>query len=361
MKDTPKTAIIYVSLGERVSPTLADFAKIASDRLRAECFLITDRPDLWQHRFPGQVKEYQSSDRFRILRLLRLLYPRKWLLDGGFWMATLERIFALAEAEDWLDPGTEVLHFESDVMSLLLPQDLDVLRLHCTLMAVPAESKNAGCASVLFAPSISVLIEGLANLAQIVKNKKTWLSDMQLLALGIQEGFVQELPTYPQKAWGLAGKGTDKRDSESLVFDATALGMFLFGVDPIHSGGTIYRGYRQQDFDWDAFVGNWVIRRTPSGKAERLIFECANGESVAIANLHIHSKINPGELMSSNQTWRTALDESRRGFVDLSRTVSGTETSGMFASRLATLRKLPMLTGILILLGKALRFLRLWR
>jgi hypothetical protein len=361
VKKATNTALIYVSLGENLSPTLADFSQMAGERLSAECFLITDRPELWGSQFPGRVKKYRSSDRFDVLRRLRTFYPGKSLANGGFWMATLERIFALAEAADWLDPNTEVVHFESDVMSLLLPGDLDVLRANCGILGVPAESQNAGCASLLYAPSVAALTQGLENLAAIIKRERSWFTDMQLLAAGIQEGVVKELPTLPQEAWELVQQDAKNTKTEKFIFDATALGMFLFGADSIHTGGTVSRGYRQQDFDWDVFVGSWAIRKTFNGGAERLVFENEIGDSIVIANLHVHSKINPGRLSSTNQVWMNAINESRLGFVDLPEVVSDDRQPRRFVGRLVGFSKLPLFSAFAILSGKALRFLCRWK
>ena len=129
--------------------TLEAFASYAVARVPgSSAFLITDNPSLWKL-FPGKVIDYRPDDREEVIHFLRRRYPEKVLLSNGFWMATLERLFALRLVRSHVHPNTQLVHLETDVISLLCPEYLRVLRESVQNPAVPRESSHAGCASIL--------------------------------------------------------------------------------------------------------------------------------------------------------------------------------------------------------------------
>lgn len=306
---SPSTALVYVSLGNFVSPQLNDFAAYAAQRISgARAYLITDTPGLWSQ-FPGELVKYRREDVDPIIRRLRLIYPEKVLYQGGFWMATLERIFALEALSDELDETTEIVHFESDVMSFLTDDHLRAMRKAFDRPAVPLESTTAGCASVMYSPNLGALLTTLSKLAKLLKDSKTWLTDMQLLGLAAKRGIVTELPTRLEDALSIAVKGPNgTTGSYPLIFDATALGMYVFGLDPIHTEGTVRPGYLQQDFGENVVKFFWACLEMPSSHHWGVHVASESAQEAFIANIHIHSKINPGSLRPDSAPWAQFLE-----------------------------------------------------
>ena len=302
-----RTAFVYVSLGTRVSPTLSSFAEQAVSRVEdSSAYLITNHPQLWDG-FSGTVITYKLEQANDVVRHMRKHYPEKVILNNGFWMATLERLFALQTLSDYVEPECEVVHFESDVMSFLTRPQLDILRDRYRKPAVPLESQGAGCASIIYSPSLVALVEGLRDMAEILESHRGWLTDMQLLARAVEAQVFEELPTIPQQALAIeVGKPSEsKKESYRLMFDATALGMYLFGADPVHTSGRVKPGFIQEDYPLAVSEFQWSVENIPASKFTGLTVRPHDGERVFVANLHIHSKVNPEQLSASSSTWQS--------------------------------------------------------
>lgn len=302
-----QTAFAYVALGAKVSLTLSSFAQQAASRVKnSECFLVTDHPELWDS-FPGMVIEYNPTAADEVILLLKKNYPEKVLSESGFWMATLERLFALNSLQGHLAPDTEIIHLESDVMCFLTRGQLDQLRARGPRRpAVPLESPNSGCASLLYSPSMKALSEGLEGLAGTLRSNRGWLTDMQLLGRAVKTGIFDELPATPPAALMIDGQTSPRGRSVDyrLVFDATALGMYLFGADPIHTDGVVQPGFIQGDYPLDLSHVSWSLETIPESTFAGLAITNTEGEKFFVANVHVHSKINPGKLTLDSPSWK---------------------------------------------------------
>ena len=299
--------VVFVHLGENPTPTLVHFARVVKTRLpNADVVLITDLPG--SHRaFPGRLIEYQNGIVPESIAVIRRRFPERKQLAGGYWIHTLERLFALLQLQADLD-DSPILHIESDVLLSVTQEHLVALNRYCRRTSVPRYSSDMGIASLLYSPSMEQLHHDLGVLENIlVQNINLggkFLTDMQLLGLALNSGALQELPTLPEKAWGL-GEMTENR---KLVFDGAAYGQYLFGRDPVHSSGMRMSGHQNEFFPHQLSTFDWSLRQSRDG-----LFTAGfmwDGSHFEIACFHIHSKEIVELPHFGSARWTRAVDEA---------------------------------------------------
>ena len=306
----PEVVIAYVQLGINPSPTLMEFAKHARKYFpRASCILITDNPSLWTA-FPGEVVQYRRHDLHEDLRNILSGFPEYAEIAGGYWMFTLERIFALGVLSKTYPKSMPVLHFESDVLSFISPEIFNVLRQNISKTSFPRFNETKGIGSILFTPSLEQMESDLNRLSALLGDTTQWQSDMEVLGLALRKEFAEELPTYPADALPYHG--------EQFIFDGAAIGQYLFGVDPLHTDGKIVSGFQNENYKADLRSAHWEITNSLTDGLPRISCEL-DGKKVTLLNLHVHSKIVLKSISESNEVWSRYILEanseiSRREF-----------------------------------------------
>jgi len=322
----PSATLIYVALGPNPAPTLNLFASYALEKLPgASAVLVTDRVEHWEASFPGSVISYSDSDRNPAIVLAESREVSRRFVANGYWVRTLERIFALQKACEYIRHERPVIHFESDCFSQVTPEVLSELESRCRGTAVPSDAPSSGCASILFAPSRGSLIKGIEALADILGQQSSWISDMELLGLGIRSGVLEELPTRPERGWPIRHFSEDGEATPStLIFDASALGLYLFGKDPLHTEGKIMGGYQHVRFEHDISSWQWDIQPSKAPNDGDFLIELTAGEfgHVVPANLHVHSKELLPALKKSSDFWNRLVREANGTARRLERTGS---------------------------------------
>ena len=235
----------------------------------------------------------------------------------GFWRFATERFFVLEELMRKLDAQT-ALHLESDnfIFFDLAATDTKLKRLYPSL-AAPFLNDDLCVPGAFFIGDLTALEELNSHIAVRVhdeaRRRRTWyrpfprvrmgaaINDMNLLAdfrklygdrkLGV-------LPMAPPE-YEKDGKGTPglpKAGSYSagfaelgMMFDGSAIGQYLFGIDPAHHDATGSTGtinplsfVRAPDFGYERFNLR-VDRSTPT-----LTYA---GRPVRLASLHNHAKV----------------------------------------------------------------------
>lgn len=320
----PSATLIYVALGPNPAPTLNLFATYALEKLPgASAVLVTDRAELWEASFPGAVLSYSDSDRNPAIVLAESREVSRRLIANGYWVRALERIFALEKACEYIRDERPVIHFESDCFSQVTPEVLSELELRCRGAAVPSDAPSSGCASILFAPSRRSLLKGIEGLADILGQQSSWISDMELLGLGIKLGVLEELPTRPEHGWPIRVFSKDGETTAStLIFDASALGLYLFGKDPLHTEGKIMGGYQHVRFEHDLSSWQWDIQPSKAPNAADFLIELTAGQfgRIVPANLHVHSKELLPALKERSDFWNRLMGEANGTSTRLERT-----------------------------------------
>lgn len=300
--------LAFVHLGQEPPALLAKVAEYALAHLpTAEAVLITDHPE-GTGLFPGQVQQYSRSVEDAWLSDLERRFPEKRLDSGGYWIKTLERLFALDVAAR-LRPHTPIIHIESDVYSCVNEQVLSALTSHFSKPALPRLTEGLACPSIVFAPSGDALQEFIGYLREKASSKATWFTDMELLSEAIDLGHASELPTLPERALELA---TDPQGNAegAVIFDALALGQYLFGQDPFHTDGVRLSGHIWPTFTESIREWTWGWEASPPTPTAQIAIETTT-QRVRVANIHLHAKLDPGLLqVPINSRWKTAVCEA---------------------------------------------------
>lgn len=276
--------LCFVHLGENPSPTLLSYSKIAKQFLpSAELVLITNHPSNWKS-FSGRIINYSAKFSFNYRGKIALFHYDKFKVANGYWINTLERIFALDTLKYYFPSHSTILHFESDVLSFVNPQILEILKDKITKTAVPRYSDNLGIASFLFSPSIEQLSKDLSFLEDVFRTNSGWLTDMQLLNLGLKTGILQDLNEITNDS-----KLTLNSNRYPTYFDPAFLGQYLFGRDALHTKGNILSGYVSEYATLPlspSYFETILIDNLPT-----IVYQSPNQDAIIIGNLHIHSKI----------------------------------------------------------------------
>lgn len=302
-------AVVFVALGRSTPLTLIAAAHHAADaHPQAKLFLVTDKPRRWSKVFPGEVVAYGRKNRNPAMRDLEAKFPRRALSADGYWIKTIERLFALEALQGLVAEDSSVIHYESDVLGFVGQDLLTEMKRRCFRVAVPLESLEAGCASIVFSPNLGALRAGLRSLEEVLFRSDVWVSDMGLLAAAASEGKIDVLPTRPEGSWEVKIAGNQRK----YLFDATALGMYLFGRDGYHDGGEVTSGFRHPDFEYDLREWKWRLEKSylDGESKSKIVVAEYGGEDYYIANLHVHSKIMPGPCVKENPQWMRIIEEA---------------------------------------------------
>lgn len=295
--------IVFVHLGLNPTPTLIHFSGLAKERLNnPRLFLISDHPDRFRD-FPGQLIQYKNKH--PAIRELEQTFPHYKNISGGYWIRTIERLFALDLMKDVLENDESFLHFESDVMSLVTDEIYNLLDFNYEKVAYPRFSKQAGIASILYSPTSKSYEEFLNALFDIVIKAEGWMTDMDLLGIALNNKDSEELPSY----FPLSNLIID-RDGNQIIFDGAALGQYLFGRDPVHTKGKPISGYANPNFNLDFGTSRWDIKNY--GGYNEIFMSCANYQNLRVANLHVHSKQLIPKMIDNDDTWTQFLKAANR-------------------------------------------------
>ena len=297
---TQKCAVVFVHLGENPSPTLLYMATFAKKQFSAcDLYLITDHASAWKA-FPGTIIKYDESQRSSIF--LHFLGKNRELegISGGYWLYTLERLFALRVLVNQIPQGVPIVHLESDVMSFLDEFIIKEMLKYPELICIPKYSDARGIASILFAKNTDVLSSGLERLENLLLEYSNLANDMDFLGLGLQLGILHELSSRPIVS-------NSEKDA-ALLFDGAAIGQYFFGQDPLHNGGRRISGYINPDYGYDVTSGHFSISSTEHTEP-KIMWE-AGGNCYLIANLHVHSKELPPAISGGREYWTRIIDSA---------------------------------------------------
>jgi hypothetical protein len=294
--------IVFVHIGKNPSPTLINMALEAKIRMtEVSVLLVTDHPNSWEG-FPGEILKYREQDRSDFVIKFIKKFPELKTISGGYWLYTLERLFALKIVYDFIPVDTPFVHLESDVLSLFNQQDFDFIVQTTSRLACPRFSQKRGVASILFVPNEQELSRVLTIFTNVLNVPSGPTNDMDLLGVCLNENFIDELPTSPIDS-------AKTSEGENLVFDGAAYGQYLFGQDSFHTFGKRISGYQNPDFTLKLEQTVWVINEAEGAKPPHLNF-CYEGELFRVLNLHVHSKMLLKAPTMFNPDWVRAIEEA---------------------------------------------------
>jgi hypothetical protein len=301
----PRLYVIYVQLGKNPAPTLQKFAKNVYSRFsEVQCILVTDQVEYWCD-FPGIVIEYTREASGAGLE--KFLSNRREYREiaNGYWLFTLERFFALEKGRDIIQNGIPVIHTESDVM--FYPEDsiLETISKDLKNIAVPRFNEEYGVGSIVYFPDFRYVTKLIQLINTELGGDEVIENDMHLLGNLLNKKLIEELPS---------GRMTDREirfdwRGYQLIFDGAAIGQYLVGQDPLHTGNRRISGYLNPDFPQNLSKENWGINSV-DGK-EYITYE-SGGEKKLVVGLHVHSKLPLNDVRQKDAMWERILGEANQ-------------------------------------------------
>jgi hypothetical protein len=177
-------------------------------------------------------------------------------------------------------------------------------------VAVPRYSQSQGIASILYSASTKKLETALFDLALILYEQDEWCGDMTLLGLALNRGILNELPSwrYPE--------AHNNSSETKVLFDGLAFGQYLFGQDPVHSGGIRVSGHLNEFYPDDLDKNFWQILN-PADRLPRIGTSWSDSDRTVfeLATIHIHSKEAVNTISDDITRWRRAIDEANNDIV----------------------------------------------
>ena len=290
-------AIVYVALGPNPQENFDDYLSFTRDfQPQAKYFMITDDTHRWKD-FPGKVISY--SQELRSSEFKNFVKKNSYLqkIAGGYWLFTLERLFALKLIEEYVDGKTLVIHLESDVVLMSEDQEIDLIKHKIEKVSIPRYSESEGIASILISRNKEELVKCLIALEKLLSENPKTDNDMALLGLALNQGLVDELPSFNGSKWLT-------KNGNRIIFDGLAFGQYLLGRYPLHSDNKVIRGYSNPFHEMPLNEGLWTIQN------QKKITLNLNSITYQIANLHIHSKVSTPLISENVDFWNNVLLEA---------------------------------------------------
>lgn len=266
----------------------------------AEIVLITDYPNLHQD-FCGKIILYDRGTSNPWIKKYISKNREKLQIAGGYWLFTLERLFALSvllrEYDDFI-----LVHIESDVYLNMPSEIMASLSKSTSITSVPRYSQELGIASIFFAPSKQSLADALTALRELVKTNTKIEGDMELLGLALKLGVLAELTTNPKDPLVLQLRnGSDTK----VIFDGAAYGQYLFGQDPFHTNGQRISGFINENSGQKPDLVHYELKINRDGIGQSLFVD-----GIQLLNVHVHAKLPLNEMSCDDKIWKRALDEA---------------------------------------------------
>jgi len=279
------TCLVYVWIG----PELPDWAKLSLQLAKKtsgiEVILLCNRSVGFVQ---GVSRQYYIEDFYS---------PPQSLIDSykhpranfrrGFWIKTTERFFILQQFMSEYSIAS-VFHAELDNLVFNISLLSDKLDLVGFGLFCPRDATNRGIASLVYVNHANSLKE-FTDLT--LKKLEMDSNDMELLGQLLQVS--KSYHSLPTEATIYLNK--DKLSWEHVstemtggIFDAAALGQFLFGIDPRNCNGFLYNGFENENKGCDLWKLRYEID-LPHGRAA--ISQSDGSNKTNLYNIHVHSKL----------------------------------------------------------------------
>lgn len=341
--------LIFVRLGPRRNIFLN--GNIERLRVLFPKLSITVIDDEVSQRFrkviPGVKYHIYRNQNLQSIQTARLV--KSQIFRQGFWHFTAERLFAVLDYQS-SNPGTPILHIESDV--LLFPNFpfSDLIKLDFISWCTFNESKDV--ASLLYLPAHADSSWLKAEIQrQFIQNPES--TDMTALSR-ISRQNQNKIRIFPPLSSMCISQLANPRNPKVLhdvtrlnqldrhffgIFDSAVIGMWLCGMDPENHNGKLLIHDKVMLNNGDSYIDPSGLRYNLDEQGN--LYFLNDKIWIPIYNLHVHSKNR--KILSTN--WISELNE----YVHLARNPEP-----------LILRKLEILMSVLVQQGSlkgALRYL----
>jgi hypothetical protein len=285
----PDPPVVFVHLGSTLPSFLAANLRLAAANSGLDVILITNADVTRGNLDPVLV--VKISDAWYSGEMVASFRARTSLSSdfrGGFWLFAVERFFILLEFMRSFDV-TRVIHAESDVLVFDLRPLVAVLSQRPDRAFFPFPYQDT------IIPSLCLFsgVEPLERVAAWMISTADHRNEMELLADYAKE-YPSDLLFLPTDAW-FGSRPSDWRvevdclppEEIGGIVDANALGQWMFGTDPRNFLGPGWNRYLNPNAEHD--LSRLRFRLQPGGGLR--VSDCESEvRSVAILNLHVHSK-----------------------------------------------------------------------
>lgn len=276
--------LIYIWIGKKIPEWAAEAVTLSSRYCGVDAVLIASREVARKISF---VRTYCLEDFYeRELWFETLFEDKAPMFRDGFWIKTLERFFVM-EAFAGTYSVDRFFHAELDNLLFDIRSLASVLDRVGNGFFCPRDAVSRGIASLIYVNDLSRL-QHMNNWFRC--HYATIKNEMELLGhmLEHEPGFYA-LPT--ETALQVSRKANwdfvEKERTEG-IFDAAAMGQFLFGIDPRNVKGMLFNGFVNEN----ALIDFHRLRFTFI-KDEKTVWVSYGDDDklVRCYNLHVHSKI----------------------------------------------------------------------
>lgn len=275
--------LVFVWLGDKFPGWLSAALAMNSKLCGISCILISSK---LAGRLPSVEQQIFIEDFYMPPRELNVqmgnVSPK---FRGGFWIKTTERFFVL---EQFMDKFSCPALFHAELDNLIFDVSSLAPKLDSFGKGVfcPRDALDRGIASLFYINEVDALRDMLLQLSQ---NSTLFANDMELLGHMLQYSTkFFSLPTENAFNKGTCpGWSSLSVDKLGGIFDAAALGQYLFGIDPKNSGVFLFNFFENENKGCNLSQ----LKFTP--KFADRAFSITNREhdlTFNVYNLHIHSK-----------------------------------------------------------------------
>ena len=280
-----------------------------------DIYLIAD--DLQSPYIPWIVKKYgvivvpYRDVESREFREVEETHRRKFTLVRGLkgreklFIYSFERFFLLQNlmrARDIQD----VLFLELDNLIYDDPRKwLPAFSTHD--LAYMCDNVDRFASGIMYVKSAASLQGLLHTMLHYIATSREFLNEMSALAIYYKQqqqsgGSVQVLPTFYADPTGRLPRDMIAHFEKynETIFDSSALGIYLLGKDPFHTGGVIqkYLRWDHNPLDYTKEKVAWHVH--DDGKRKPFVWNPIRETWVLVNNLHVHSK-NTREALSCDE------------------------------------------------------------
>jgi hypothetical protein len=151
---------------------------------------------------------------------------------------------------------------------------------------------NERCSSgIMYVKTYNSLVDFLNLILSYISTNSGFLNEMTCLFnyFNKNKEKVQILPTYYNNN-NYNSIMSDQYYNYNSIFDAAAIGCYLTGIDPFHTGGKIILNQKWKYSMFDCTQEKFMWIKDEKNRKRPHIFNDENKEWILINNLHVHSK-----------------------------------------------------------------------
>lgn len=227
----------------------------------------------------------------------------------GYWRWVFLRFLSIRNYLSVSDVTGPAVHLECDVASFVSPSIIEgALRFSGDKALIPIHDEQSACPSIIVANSTSALAAAMDAVVERVGAAPD-LTDMKILGHLVAEGLLDTLPTLPSASSQsltvsrVLPDGTlgDQEDA-CVVYDAAAVGQYLFGIDPRNNGGVLVPGYRETRGGVDP--GLWTDWHLVDCEDGVIRIAMREGDRLGVlAVVHVHAKTSIPQPLPGSAPW----------------------------------------------------------